>query len=274
MTTTWKGAAVALAVAAAACNQPSAVESVPIGSDVQLTRQDGALVEGKLAARDEREVKVDVGPVTRTVPRDKIADVRVVDRAKPGEPPPAAKFREYTIPEGTKLTLELVSAVNTATNRVEDPVEATLGRPVSVAGVEVLPVGAHVRGIVTSIRPAGNVKGRSSVAIAFREVAAHGETYPVDAGFAMTAPDTKKEDAMKIGIPAAGGAVVGAILGGKKGAAIGAGVGGGAGTAVVLMTPGDEIALRSGTTLSVTLDRALDVRVPVRAAARLAEGAR
>ena len=42
------------------------------------------------------------------------------------------------------------------------------------------------------------------------------------------APATKKKDALTIGLPAAGGAVVGALVDGKKGAGIGAAVGGGA----------------------------------------------
>ena len=62
----------------------------------------------------------------------------------------------------------------------------------------------------------------------------------------MVAPATKASDAKTIGIPAAGGAVLGAVLGGKKGAAIGAAVGGGAGTAVVLTTAGKEVGLASG----------------------------
>jgi hypothetical protein len=70
---------------------------------------------------------------------------------------------------------------------------------------------------------------------------------------------------MKIGIPAAGGALIGAIIGGGKGAAIGATIGGGGGTAAVLMTPGKEIRLSSGTTIAVALDGPVDVRVPVRA---------
>ena len=48
------------------------------------------------------------------------------------------------------------------------------------------------------------------------------------------APATKKKDALKIGVPAAGGASIGALVGGKKGAGIGALAGGGAGTAYVL----------------------------------------
>ena len=165
----WRGAILVLATVAGACHQAPDVEQMPLGSEVQLTRQDGGLVEGKLEARDEREVRVEVGPVTRSVPRAEIADVRVVDAsAKSAGPPPGARFREYMIPAGSKLTLDLRTAVNTATSRAEDPVEAVLDTPVSLMGVEVLPAGAQVRGIVTSVKAAGKVKGRASIAMQLR----------------------------------------------------------------------------------------------------------
>jgi hypothetical protein len=78
----------------------------------------------------------------------------------------------------------------------------------------------------------------------------------------MLAPATKGEDAVKVGVPAAGGAVIGGIIGGKKGAAIGTAVGGGGGAAVVLATPGEEIRLARGAVLTLALDQAMEVRVP------------
>ena len=74
-----------------------------------------------------------------------------------------------------------------------------------------------------------------------------------------------REDAAKIGIPAGAGAVIGGIVGGKKGAAIGATVGGGAGTAVVLSTSGEEVELPRGTTLTLPVEQAIEVRVPIAA---------
>jgi hypothetical protein len=83
------------------------------------------------------------------------------------------------------------------------------------------------------------------------------------ARFEVIAAATKREDAAKIGIPAAGGAIIGGLIRGKKGAAIGTAIGGGAGTAVVLSTPGREIRLPRGTVLTLPLDQAIDVRVPI-----------
>ena len=77
---------------------------------------------------------------------------------------------------------------------------------------------------------------------------------------ARTAPGTKKKDALEIGAPAAGGAIIGALVGGGKGAAIGAGVGGGAGTAVVLSTRGKEVHLGKGAALTIRLTAPLTIR--------------
>ena len=86
--------------------------------------------------------------------------------------------------------------------------------------METLPAGSTIKGSVAEVKAAGKVKGRASLALAFTNVVAHDEVYPIDARFEIVAPATKKKDAQKIGIPAAGGAIVGGILGGGKGAAL------------------------------------------------------
>jgi len=257
--------ALALMIAAAGCANRVDLEDVPVGTEVEVTRQDGGVVRGTLAARDDKTVKVTVGSTSRSVPRDQIADVQLVDETTPAALPAIAKFREFTLPEGTTLAVRLDSAVGSDSSRVEDPIEAILTDAVVVDGTEVLPAGSVVRGEVAAVQAAGKVKGRASLALRFSSVSVAGrdERYPIAARIAMMAPATKGEDAAKIGIPAAGGAIIGGLIGGKKGAAIGTAIGGGAGTAVVLSTPGEEIRLPSGTVLSLPLDQAVDVRVPI-----------
>jgi hypothetical protein len=253
-----------LALAGAGCSRGTDLEKVPVGSDVQLTREDGGVVEGKLTARDEETVKVNVGRVTRTVSKKDVADVRIVDpNDKPVALPAIAKFREYTVPAGTKISVRLGEAVSSGTSQAGDNITATLADPVTIDGVQVLPAGSTVRGVVASAEPSGKVKGRASLALNFTHVTAHGETYPIDAKFSMVAPSNKNRDTDKIVLPAAGGAIIGAIIGGGKGAAVGAAVGGGAGTAAVLMTKGKEVGLASGTELSVATTQPIDVKVPI-----------
>jgi hypothetical protein len=130
--------------------------------------------------------------------------------------------------------------------------------------VEVLPSGSVLTGVVTTADASGKVKGRASLAVAFRSVAVlgRGETYALSGTFHHTAASTKGDDAKKIGIPAAAGAGIGAIVGGKQGAGIGALIGGGAGTAVVLSTSGPEVRYVRGASMSIALDQAVNIRVP------------
>jgi hypothetical protein len=172
--------------------------------------------------------------------------------------------REITIPDGAELSIVLDTAVGSKTSRVEDPVRAHLSRAVVIDSQTVLPEGSVVTGVVTDATPSAKVKGRAHLAVRFDSITPRGsdEQYRIEtASVGRTAPATKKDDAVKIGAPAAGGAIIGAIVGGKKGAAIGAAAGGGAGTAVVLSTTGKETSLPVGSALRLRLTAPLTVKV-------------
>ena len=258
-------AAIAILGFTVACSTEARdVEKVPVGTEVQVTRQDGGVVAGKLTDKTENTVKVSTGKVTREVPKKEIADVRVVDEKKPVELPPIAKFREYTVPEDAALRLSIETPLSSETAKMEDTVEATLANPVSVDGVEVLPAGSTLRGTVTAVESAGKVKGRASLGLLFNTLVARNERVPISARWAAQAESTKKNDAKKIGIGAGAGAIIGGIIGGGKGAATGAAIGGGAGTAMVLTSEGKPIVLSKGEEITVKLANAIDVKVPVR----------
>lgn len=168
------------------------------------------------------------------------------------------------MPANTLLHMRLENRVASNTSHVEDPVRASITRSLTIDGVEAVPAGSAVRGVVTGAKPSGKVKGRAELALRFDSIDTHGERYEMRTqGVAREAESTVKKDAAKIGIPAAGGAIIGGILGGGKGAAIGGAVGGGAGTAVVLGTGGKEVEIPAGTPITVKLLEPLTVRVPV-----------
>jgi len=172
--------------------------------------------------------------------------------------------REVTVPAGTQLPIILDTGVASNTSRVEQPVRAHLSRDVRLDNSVVIPAGSELYGNVTAVRRPGKVKGRSYVAMRFTTLVPRGssERYSVDTGrVARTGRATKKKDAMKIGIPAAGGAAIGALVGGKKGALIGAGAGGGGGTAVVLSTRGEDVGIGRGAALTLRLATPVAMRV-------------
>jgi hypothetical protein len=176
----------------------------------------------------------------------------------------AAAWREVTIPAGTALPLVLDTGVGSDISRVEQPVQAHLARAVVVRGATVLAQGSTVSGVVTDAVRSGKVKGRAHVAVRFTSLAPRGvdERYRIrTAAVGRTAPATKKKDAITIGAPAAGGAVIGGIIGGKKGAAIGTAVGGGGGTAAVLTTRGKEVHMGRGSIVTVRLTEPVTIKV-------------
>ena len=203
-----------------------------------------------------------------SAPDAKTAPAATAGRAEaapaPEPSPVAAPTREITIPAGTQLSVTLDTAVGSDTSRVEEAVAAHLTRPIRLQGETVLGEGSRVSGVVTDATRSAKVKGRAHVAVRFDTVTPHGgdERYTMrTASVARTAAATKQKDAMKIGAPAAGGAIIGALVGGKKGALVGTAVGGGAGTALVLSTSGKEVHLAKGTAVTVKLTSPLTIRV-------------
>jgi hypothetical protein len=171
--------------------------------------------------------------------------------------------RTLHLPAGTTLPIVLDSYIASDTSRIEDTVRAKTSRAIRVGGDVAIPAGSTLVGHVTSVQRSGRVKGRARIAVRFDRliVAGTGERVTIStSALARQAPATKARDARTIGIPAAGGAVVGALVGGKKGAAIGAAAGGGGGTAVVLSTRGREVRLGRGAVASVRLLRPVSVR--------------
>lgn len=176
----------------------------------------------------------------------------------------ADAWRDITLPAGTRLVVVLDTAVGSDTSRVEQPVTAHLSRPIRMQGRTVLAEGTRVSGVVTDAARSAKVKGRAHVAMRFDSLTPRGDDqrYTIrTASVGRTAQGTKQKDALEIGAPAAGGAIVGALLGGKKGALIGTAVGGGAGTAVVLSTRGKEVHLPKGAALTLRLAAPVTVRV-------------
>jgi hypothetical protein len=266
-----------------ACSRPSPdIDSMQPGTPVTVTMKDGSVVTGRLVQAKPDAVIVDpsAGGEWKTVARDLIASV-TTQQAASGQAPGAAEqapaaasgaqspaapaFREFTIPAGTLLHARLDTQIASDTSHIEDRVAASVTKPVIVDGEEVVPTGSGLKGVVTQATPSGRVKGRAEVAFRFDVLAVPGgdEQRVHTRTVAVEAPSTKKSDAVKIGAPAVGGAILGGILGGGKGAAIGGAVGGGAGTAVVLSTKGKEVHLPAGSAVTVKLLEPATVHVPM-----------
>jgi hypothetical protein len=246
------------------CTRAEAIEEIPAGTEVTVVTADGALVRGKIATVNPEVVTLtgERPNTTTRVARKSITEVTRASAEPVSEAPATvARARSITIPDNTVLNVTLETAHASDTSRSEDAVRGTLDSPIVIDEVTVIPSGSVVTGHVTGAKESGNVKGRAELGIRFTEIAFRSVTYDIATKpLYWVAENNKKDDAVKIGVGAAAGAVIGAITGGKKGAAIGTAVGAGGGTAVVLATDGDEIRLASGRKLKVSLTDPLIIR--------------
>jgi hypothetical protein len=180
----------------------------------------------------------------------------------PSEPPPKLEIIEVTVPEGTVLELELLTALDTSVNQPGDEIQARTLSPVYVKGEPVLPKGTYLEGRVTEVQSSGRVKGRARLGFTFDRLSTRSGVKEVRTSYVeQEAESGKKKDAAVVGGGAGLGAIVGGIVGGKKGAAIGAAIGGAGGTGVVLATKGEEIRLPVGTGINVRLDDPVTVQL-------------
>jgi hypothetical protein len=188
-------------------------------------------------------------PVTST-PRLIPADER--PPARPASP--SAANTAYTIPTGSKISIRMVDAINSETNKLGDTFVAVLDETLYQGGVEVIPRGSDVRGRIANINEAGRVAGKAELGLELTQVIVNGIPYSITTSEYQEAAESRGgQTAKRAAGGAAIGAIIGAIAGGGKGAAVGAGVGAGGATAVQVLTKGEKLNIPSETKLEFTL---------------------
>ena len=179
---------------------------------------------------------------------------------------------ELTIPSGTRVPVALKHAVSSKGTREGDAVYAETTFPVVANGRVLIPAGTFVQGRVSNIQRGGRIKGRAEVLMHFTTLIYPSGYTVLLPGAVENAPGVDKtsvkdeegtirsdsQKGEKIGTVASSagtGAVVGGLSNGGKGALIGAGVGGAVGTAIALLTRGNDVKLDAGTTLEIVIQR-------------------
>jgi hypothetical protein len=167
--------------------------------------------------------------------------------------------------------VRLDTTLATFSNRVGDPFQAKVTRPVIVNGATVIPMGATVEGRVTKVNEPRRISGRPTIGILPEAVILPtGERYFLDATLTDTnihGTDVNQEgqfkglghdrrDTLETGGGAAGGMLIGGLIGGGPGILIGGAVGAGSATAHWLAKH-RSATLPAGTELTLELNRPL-----------------
>jgi hypothetical protein len=194
----------------------------------------------------------------------------------------AATWQAKTVevPSGTKVLLELRSAVNTKTAKPGDGVYLSSSFPVVVNGQVAIPAGVYVQGVIDQVTRPGRVKGRAAVRMHFSSMIFPNGSVVSIPGVVNSLPGSagpqvqqegeiqqasgKGKDAATVAQATIAGAGLGTIGGAvasdaAKGAGIGALGGGAAGLIYTLFTRGDEVVLSSGQGIEMVLQRPLTI---------------
>jgi hypothetical protein len=218
-------------------------------------------------------------PVNSDVPAQAAATAADANSVSPASAAPARKI--FTVPAGTKVLLQLRSAVNTKSAKPGDGVYLASAFPVVVGTRVMIPAGVYVQGVVDRVERAGHVKGKAQLDMHFTSIIFPNGTVVEIPGLVDSLPGAKKQQVKddgegtiqqdsdktrnmgkvaEVSIPTGG--TVGSIAGLGSGHPLAGGIAGiGAGLAtaglVSLFTRGADVNIEAGTQIEMVLQRPL-----------------
>jgi hypothetical protein len=154
--------------------------------------------------------------------------------------------------------VRLQTTLSSETATAEQRFEATTAVDVTQNGVVLVPAGSVVRGVVSSVRPAGRVDRVGSLTLSFDQITVRGRDYPLR-GMATQVFESGgiREEVGTAGAGAGIGGVLGGLIGGVKGAVLGAVIGAGG---AIAATDGKDVHLPAGSVIRIRLDSPVTIR--------------
>lgn len=236
--------------------------------DLPIVVEEGGPIALGETEPTEDEIDVVEEPEPRVVERTVVVRERPRTREEPAREAPTREERPAepepepvtAIPAGTQVPVTILARLDSENHEVGSSWSGRVARDVVVRDRVVIPAGAAVSGVVTAIDE-GDKTGRGSITLVARSIETAAGTRSVAA-----APTSAGESYRDEGFPtketaigAGAGAALGAIIGGKKGAAIGAAAGGAGGAAMGSQRNDQEVAIASGTTVTIRLDESVNL---------------
>jgi len=103
-----------------------------------------------------------------------------------------------TLPAGAPIELMVVREVNSDRARPGDPVKLRVNRPVTIDGVEVVPVGTAAQGEVTASKKSGMLLQRGKLAVKLNAITLDGRTILLGSDFKQSAKGGQADDVLKL----------------------------------------------------------------------------
>jgi hypothetical protein len=162
------------------------------------------------------------------------------------------------VPAGHEIDVRLQTTLSSATAEPEQRFEATTVVDVMQDANVLIPAGSVVRGVVSSVEPAGRLERTGRLALSFDRITVNGREHPMRAlATQVFESGGIRDEVGTAGIGAGIGGVIGGVLGGVSGALLGAIVGAGG---AILATEGQDVQLPAGSIVRIRLDSPVNVR--------------
>ena len=215
------------------------------------------------------------------------------DAPAPTTPPPAANQtarsaapQAILVPEGTKVLLELRSAINTKSARPGDGVYLASTFPVAVGNRVIIPAGVYVQGVIDEVVRPGRIHGKAQLNMHFTSMIFPNGSVMEIPGMVNNLPGSQNQsvkgqegtiqqdggsskahnagEVAKVSVPA--GAGVGSISGLPSdhplaGGLAGAGVGLAAAGIVALLTHNAEVNIPAGSQVEMVIQHPIELPV-------------
>jgi len=260
-------------IALAACGQKQPVEATSDDPAVQAQIDADAELKAKEEEMARREAELALKEKEADLAKREAALAKGTSSSGASKPRPAATTpapapapvasgpKQYTVPSGTSLSVQLPAAISTKTARVGDRVSANLTNDLVVDGKVIARAGALLQGSVTQVVSGSQkIGGTPTLGLTFDNLTlADGSDKAVSGTITQVAD---KSDTGRDTAKIAGGAIAGGVIGhqvdGDKGKVIGALLGAAAGTVAAKKT-GTEVELPAGTVIGFTLSSPVNV---------------
>jgi len=208
-----------------------------------------------------------VTPVRDTVPAPaSVPDTVARDTAPPSfeSASASAAVGARTLPIGTEIHAALDDSINSRTDTVGRVVTAVVMENVTGSdGKTLIPAGAPVRFTVTRLSAAKSKSAQGRLALQVDDIGIGGQLQRVSADVRPIPHELRgrgvgTSEAAKVGVGAAGGAVLGRVIGGNnKGAVIGGVVGAAGGAVVASQTASRDVVVKARTPVTFVLTEPL-----------------
>jgi hypothetical protein len=249
-----------------AADDPAAQAAADEAAELTAKQEELARREAELALREkekelaDREAALAKASAPKPAPKPVASAPSSPAPAKPKPVPVATGPRDYVVPSGTSISVQIPAELSTKTAKVGQRISGNLTNDIVVDGKVVAKAGALVQGSVTEvISGSKTIGGKPTLGLTFDSLTSEGGDRPINARITQVADKSDKAgDTAKI----AGGAVAGGVIGHQidsdQGKIIGAIIGAAAGTAAAKKT-GKEVVLPAGTVVGLTLESPVTV---------------